>query len=244
MRKRKLYDPKDKEPFRFSRSKVEQFMNCPRCLYLDRVRGVAPPSGPPFSLNNAVDALLKNEFDQYRLKQEIHPLMKDAGIDAIPFQHEKIEEWRDALHKGITYLYPGTNLVITGGVDDLWVDKAGRLVVVDYKATSKNGQVSLDADWQISYKRQMSLYAWLFEKNGFRVSDTGYFVYCNGNAKLPAFNKRIEFEITVIPYKTDFSWIDAAIQSAYACLQSPKAPHPTESCTFCEYEKKLRALKD
>ena len=28
-------------------------------------------------------------------------------------------------------------------------------VIVDYKATSKNGEVSMDAEWQIGYKRQM-----------------------------------------------------------------------------------------
>ncbi len=35
-RARNLYDPKSKEPFRISRSKIELFINCPRCFYLDR----------------------------------------------------------------------------------------------------------------------------------------------------------------------------------------------------------------
>ena len=29
-------------------------------------------------------------------------------------------------------------------------------------------------------KRQMEIYQWLLRKNGFKVSDTGYFVYANG----------------------------------------------------------------
>jgi hypothetical protein len=40
----------------------------------------------------------------------------------------------------------------------------------------------LDAPWQISYKRQVEIYQWLFKKNGFDVEDIAYFVYCNGRA--------------------------------------------------------------
>ena len=54
------------------------------------------------------------------------------------------------------------------------------LHIVDYKATSKDDEVNLDAEWQDGYKRQMEIYRWLFINNGFKVSDTGYFVYANG----------------------------------------------------------------
>src|SRR5207249_3771619 len=102
------------------------------------------------------------------------------GLDAVPFQHEKMDEWRDSLRRGSQYVHEPTNLLITGGVDDVWVKPNKELIIVDYKATSKDGEVSLDADWQIGYKRQMEIYQWLFRKNGFKVSNTCYFVYCNG----------------------------------------------------------------
>jgi hypothetical protein len=44
-------------------------------------------------------------------------------------------------------------------------------IVVAYKATSKKGEVSLDAHWQVSYKRQMEIYQWLLRKNGLPVSN-------------------------------------------------------------------------
>lgn len=31
-----LYDPELGEPFKVSRSKIDLFMDCPRCFYLDR----------------------------------------------------------------------------------------------------------------------------------------------------------------------------------------------------------------
>jgi len=166
-RKRYLYDPKSSDLFRLSRSKIDLYLNCPRCFYLDRRLGVAQPPGYPFSLNSAVDKLLKKEFDTHRAKGRAHPLMKHYGIDAIPLAHEKIDEWRDSLRGGITFKMDGSNVTVTGGVDDVWVKPDGEFAIVDYKATSKEEEVTLDADWQICYKRQMEIYQWLFRKNDY-----------------------------------------------------------------------------
>ena len=115
--------------------------------------------------------------------------MKETGKNLIPFQHEMIDEWRENF-KGVQFLHKKTNLLFTGAVDDVWFDTdSEELVVVDYKATAKNGEVSLDADWQISYKRQMEFYQWLLRKNGFKVSNDGYFVYCNGDKSKTKFDE-------------------------------------------------------
>ena len=110
-RTRNLYIPMAKESFRVSRSKVDLFLECPKCFYLDRRLGVARPPGYPFSLNSAVDALLKKEFDAYREKGIAHHLMKEYGVDAVPFQHEKMNEWRDSLRGGVVYLHEPTNFL-------------------------------------------------------------------------------------------------------------------------------------
>ena len=90
-----LFDPNSKEPFKLSRSKIDLFLNCPRCFYLDRRLGVGQPPGYPFTLNSAVDTLLKKEFDIHRAKGEAHPMMEHYKIEAIPFQHEKMNDWRN-----------------------------------------------------------------------------------------------------------------------------------------------------
>ena len=59
-RVRNMYIPNSGMEFRLSRSKLEQYIECPKCFYLDRVKGVGRPPGFPFNLNSAVDALLKN----------------------------------------------------------------------------------------------------------------------------------------------------------------------------------------
>ena len=234
-RTRNIFNPDSEEPFKLSRSKLELFAGCPRCFYLDRRLGVGRPSGPPFTLNSAVDHLLKKEFDIHRAEGSAHPLMKAYNLDLIPFQHEKMDEWRDALGGGIQHLHPKTNLLITGGIDDIWVDSNGELSIVDYKATSKSGEVNLDADWQIGYKRQMEIYQWLFRKNGFKVSDTGYFVYCNGDADKEAFDGKLEFNINILSYKGDDNWVEQAITDAHNCLTQNSLPEPSSKCDFCSY---------
>lgn len=241
-RQRNLYDPNSEELFRLSRSKIEFFLNCPRCFYFDRKLGVGQPPGYPFSLNSAVDKLLKKEFDIHRAKGTAHPLMKQYGIDAVPFSHEKIDEWRDTLRRGITYHHGKTNLLITGGIDDVWVNPKGELMIVDYKATSKEDEVSLDADWQIGYKRQMEIYQWLFRKNGFKVSNTGYFVYCNGDTDKEAFDGKLEFDIKIIPYEGDDSWIEKTLDEIYKCLRVDSPPQSGKDCDYCRYRVAVKDL--
>lgn len=242
-RTRNIFDPAMREPFRLSRSKIDLFMECHRCFYLDRRLGVDRPPGFPFSLNNAVDLLLKKEFDIHRARNTAHPLMKHYRIDAVPMAHERLEEWRDAKRRGIQYYHEPTSFLITGGVDDVWIKPSGELIIVDYKATAKAGEVSLDADWQIGYKRQMEVYQWLFRQNGFSVSDTGYFVYCNGMMDREAFDARLEFTIKIIPYEGDAGWIESALRRIRECLISSHIPDPDPSCDYCAYRFAARSAE-
>jgi ATP-dependent exoDNAse (exonuclease V) beta subunit len=126
-------------------------------------------ASPPFTLNCLVDTLLKKEFDLHRAAGTPHPLMVREGIDAIPFPHPMLDEWRQNF-KGMGYLHEPTNLWIRGAIDDLWVNPAGEVIVVDYKATSSaTKEPSLDDDWKIQYKRQADVYQWLARRQGLKV---------------------------------------------------------------------------
>ncbi len=233
-RTRNIYNPKSATPFALSRSKLENFLACPRCFYLDRRLGIGRPSMPGFTLNTAVDALLKKEFDTYRAKGEPHPMMRAAGLDAIPFAHDDLNEWRSNF-RGVRFHHAPTNFLVTGAVDDLWVTPDTTLLVVDYKATSTESSITLDGPYKGAYKRQMEIYQWLLRQNGFAVSDTGYFVYVNGKKDRPQFGGTLEFESNLIPYTGDATWVDDALARAATTLRNAVAPEASAACEYCAY---------
>jgi hypothetical protein len=241
-RSRNIFSPNSEEPFKLSRSKLDLFLQCPRCFYLDRRLGVGQPSGPPFTLNNAVDTLLKREFDACRRAGKQHPLMKKFGVNAVPFRHPKLDEWRENF-KGVQALHTETNFLVTGAVDDLWVEKNGTVIVVDYKATSTAREINLDDPWKAGYKRQMEIYQWLLRRHNLTVSDVGYFVFVNGDADKNAFDGKLEFKSVILPYVGDDSWVDDALLEAHKCLCASSMPAANSGCEWCAYRKAAKAVE-
>lgn len=223
------------EPMKLSRSKVELFLECQRCFYLDRKHGVSRPDGMTFSLNLAVDHLMKKEFDAYRLRGEAHPLMTLYGVEATPYRHRDMDEWRT---KGIESVHSASGLRLYGIVDDIWEHADGSLAVVDYKATSTPATITLDDPRRAGYKRQLEFYQWLFRRNGFNVSDTGYFVFVNADRDKNAFDKKLEFSMQVLPHEGDDSWVEDAVMAIAECLASDVPPPSSNDCKWCAYRQK------
>ena len=249
------YQPGQSTPFKVSRSKIELFMQCPRCFWLDARLKIKRPSSPPFNINKAIDELFKKEFDIYREKGEPHPLIKDNQIKAIPFKHEKINEWRENF-VGVVHVHEPTNLHVFGAVDDLWVGDDGKVMVVDYKATAKDKPVKklgAPGGWQDMYRRQMEVYQWLLKQNGLDVSDTGYFVYATGKQDRPGFHDKIDFETHVFPHVGNSDWVEKTLVEMKKCLDSETMPRVGTAamggeCEHCAYarsrtELTLKALK-
>ncbi len=233
--------------WKLSRSKIDSYLECPRCFYLDNKLGTKRPSTPAFTLNVAVDTLFKREFDYYREKQQPHPLMEQYQIAAVPFAHPELTNWRDPF-VGIEYTHVATGLRLSGGVDDLWINKDEELIVVDYKATSKPGHLTSldDSSWGEQYARQISVYQWLLRQNGFKVSSVGYFVYANADDSHNDFADTLHFETTIIPTHGDTDWIEPLLPKIKATLENPRYPDSASHCEYCAYRetcgKKLQAI--
>ncbi len=161
--------------------------------------------------------------------------MKENGIDAIPIDHEKLDDWRNSL-RGVQILHKPTNLIIFGAIDDLWQNSNGELIVEDYKSTSINENItSLDKEWHKGYKRQMEIYQWLIRQNDYKVSDTGYFLYCNGNTNRERFDARLEFVLTIIPHVGSDTWVEDLIFEVKKCLSESNPPQRSSDCEYCTY---------
>lgn len=233
--------------WRLSRSKIDFFIECPRCFYLDNKLGTKRPGFPSFNLNIAVDELFKKEFDIHRKNGTKHPIMEKYGIEALPFQHGSLDTWRDNF-KGIEYQDEKTGLVVSGAVDDIWEKSDGSLIVVDYKSTSKEEKIESlgDSPWEMQYTRQLGVYRWLLEQNNFTVDPTAYLVYANADKAVGAFDDRLIFETTLVEVPTETSWIEQTLESIKKCLDAENLPETGPNCEYCPYRetagKKLQTV--
>ncbi|HWN05579.1 MAG TPA: PD-(D/E)XK nuclease family protein [Steroidobacteraceae bacterium] len=216
-----------------SRSKIELYAECPRCFYLDVARGIPRPSGPPFTLNNAVDTLMKAEFDRYRAAGEPHPLFASAGLDAVPFQHPDLGRWRHNF-TGVRWLDGETGWTLFGAVDDIWRARTGELIVADYKATARNVFPTTDTLFP-SYRRQLDVYQFLVRRQGFEVSDRGWFVYTNGDGRAADFGDKLCFRTALVPYDGNDAWVLEVFRRAVGLVGQPLPPAPGPECGFCAY---------
>ena len=247
-RKTSFYQNDSDKPFIISRSKFSNFIDCPRCFYLDRVKGLKEPSMPGWALNSAVDDLLKKEFDKHRKEKSPHPIMKQYGLNFIPYDHPDIDKWRQSLSSGISYLDKETNLIIKGGIDDVWYDlDKEELVVVDYKAQSNKIPVEteayLEGKYHHGYKRQMDIYVHILRNMDFKVSNTTYFMVCNGEKTNAFFKNRIDFKTVLVPYNSDTSWIPSKIKEMKKTIDKKEIPDYNIECESCVYLASSSTLK-
>ncbi len=225
---------------KISRTGVEKYLACKRCFILNYKYKVYPPS-LPFTLNNAVDNLCKNEFDYYRKLKKPHPLFIEHKIDAIPFDHPELDNWRSNF-KGIRFVNNQEGYNFGGAIDDVWVKSNGQLILADVKATSKNN-FNWEETWEKyeypkSYRRQLEMYQWIFRKNGFDVADEAYLVYFNGLKNQPMFNQTLEFELHLVKLECDDSWVEKKVNEATNLLVSNEFPKASKTCENCNYLRK------
>jgi hypothetical protein len=234
------------EPFKLSRSKLEDFVQCPRCFVLDRRHKVAPPSGPSFTLNSAVDSLLKKEFDVCRISQTTHPSIAKLGYDFVPYADDRLSEWQKNT-KGVVYVDHETNISLYGAVDDIWRSTGeNSLHIVDYKTTSKSEPVTVLGNeiYHDAYRRQLDIYNFLLSQNGLTMSSTGYWFYATARKNADAFNMSLVFDPTLLPYECDVSWIAPTLVRVKEALETPELPESSEQCQQCSYVSKRFAVED
>lgn len=233
MPKKKIaFDPADRE-FPFSRTALDEFLNCRRCFYQSRRLGFSRPGGFFSRLPNVVDELLKREFDVYRERQEPHPSMRELPGDLVPFGHPELDQWRHNF-TGVRMLHEPSGLLVYGAVDDIWIDRTTQeLHVVDYKTSSKTGEITEAGE---NYARQVEVYQWLLRQKGFAVSDTAYFVFEQPDHEAIGLNQVLRFVVTVVPHVGDTGWVEETLLAARACMEDglPEADPKCKLCTWVE----------
>ena len=253
------FNPEHPAPYELSRGRIENFVSCPVCFWLEQKAGVEFPSIPGFNLNTNTDILLKRAFDAYRGAdvEQTHPLLTENNLAHIfPFDHPDLDKWTDSMRFGASEnhfntIHEESNILFGGGLDDCYENReTGELHIVDYKSTaqlaSEENIKTLDEsfllppknlrepDYKAAYRRQMDMYQWIMRRKmpDKKVSDIGYFVYVDGQhhglkGMIDIANPskaNMEFNVAVIPYKADDSWVEQALVDAKRLLLSEECP--------------------
>jgi len=98
------YNPEEKKSLRsklaffhldLAAVRIDLFLNCPTLFLFSIENWSGPAAGISVLAKFAGWQAVKKEFECATGKGEPHPLMTKFGIDAIPYSHEKLNEWRD-----------------------------------------------------------------------------------------------------------------------------------------------------
>ena len=220
---------------KLSPNSLNLYYECPLCFWLDKRMRIRRPQPYPYALNAAVDVLLKEEFDKYRKKGELHPLLAANNIPAKLFPNQKLlDEWRNNF-KGIRYYDPTLDATLFGAVDDILEFSDGRLAPLDYKSTGSKVPTVYDR-----FQLQMDIYTYLLEKNGYKTIKKGCLAFYIVD-KENGFEDKLPFKKEIHMIDTDSSYIQNLFEEAANLLRGPE---PVSHSADCQYGRWLQEISD
>src|SRR4030042_4608893 len=209
-----------------SPSSLNLYYECPLCFWYEKKMGIRRPQPYPYALNAAVDYLLKEEFDKYRKKRELHPLLVANNIPAKLFPKQALlDEWRNNF-KGLRYYDTELDATLFGAVDDVLEFSEGKLAPLDYKSTgSKTGTV------YDRFQLQMDVYTFLLEKQGYKTVRKGCLAFYIVD-KENGFNDKLPFRKEIVMIDTDPSYVQGIFKEAVNVLKGDKPVNHSPDCQY------------
>lgn len=204
---------------------------CPCCFWLYKHKGIGRPQGYPYTLSIAVDQLLKAEFDQYRERGEMHPVLVDYDglAEAKLFSDQaQLQKWRNNF-EGLKYHDEGLDATLFGAVDDMLEFPDGSLAVIDYKSSGAK-EISVYDDYQM----QMDTYTYILERLGLKTTRKAYFVFFQVD-KTDGFKGRLPFRGQIRDVNADPNYIYDLFERAVTLARSATPPPSHAECQYCTW---------
>lgn len=216
-----------------SRSRLERFINCKRCAWLE-LRGLNRPRSFPYTLAQQTDVAMRRKVidTKYIKRLEIgsristnYKTIELFGLlDDVWELKEDVAMWLDnkqLSYKGDTFIGHGNK---------------GEIILVDYKSTGK-GKGSPTPLVYDSYKRQMDIYWYILHRNGYNMNRNTFWYYMIGRANTETV---LKFDREYHHYIPNISWIESCLDD-YIELMSEEEP-PKGECELCNYVSRTREL--
>jgi len=219
----------NEKPIKLSPNSLNLYYECPLCFWLDKRMGIRRPQPYPYALNAAVDVLLKEEFDKYRKKGELHPLLVANNIPAKLFSNQKLlNEWRNNF-EGIRYYDAELDATLFGAVDDVLEFTEGKLAPLDYKSTGSKVPTIYDR-----FQLQMDIYTFLLEKQGYKTVRKGCLAFYIVD-KENGFEGRLPFRKEIHMIDTDPTYVQGVFKEAVELLRKDAPPAHNPDCQYGQW---------
>lgn len=219
--------------YKLSPSSINIFLDCPKCFWLQIVKGIKRPEGIFPSLPSGMDGILKKHFDRFMEKGELPPEIKEYGLNngyQLFADKAKLDIWRNN-RTGIQYMDKTSGILLRGAVDNL-LTKNKKLIVLDYKTRG----YPVKEDTHTHYQAQMDIYNFLLKKNGHETEDYSYLLFYHPTHVQKT--GEVIFETTLKKIQTSAKEGERIFKEAIKTIQSDKEPKMKDNCAYCNYREK------
>jgi hypothetical protein len=211
---------------KLSPSSLNLFKDCPRCFWLDKIKGISRPAGIFPSLPSGIDKVLKAHFDKHRAKGEVPKELDLKGVKL--FDDTALLKVWTSNFKGISYTDAEGN-ILHGAVDEI-LQRGKKLIVLDFKT---RGFPCKD-DTHEHYIDQLNIYNYLLRKNNHETEDYSYLMFFH--PKEVTEKGTVVFNIDLKKIDIDINRAEQLWKDALKCLGG-KEPKPSEGCGYCGWER-------
>lgn len=213
--------------YKLSPSSIALFKDCPRCFWLEKVKGIKRPETIFPSLPSGVDSVLKQHFDMHRAKGTI-PNELDLPDVKLFDNTELLKVWRSNF-KGVSITDADGN-ILHGAVDEI-LQEGDKLIVLDFKTRG----FPCKEDTHEHYVDQLDIYNFLLRKSGHDTEDYSYLLFFH--PKEVTEKGTIVFNIELKKMPVDIKAAEKLWGEALRCLEGKDMPKASAECGFCNWER-------
>lgn len=184
----------------------------------------------PLLLNTAMDSILKNRYDKYRKKGTFPPEAKELLEEGIkPYKDlDTLNQWREKM-SALQVIDEEVGYILRGKIDDVLVEKDGRLIPADYKSS---GNAPAE-DKQKYYRDQLAAYGFMFKNHGHKVSERAYLLHYFVKDKTdPSIDVKFDSHVDLV--RIDVDGLEKKLKSMVELLDGRYPGHGSD-CKNCEY---------
>jgi len=210
---------------RLSPSALNLFLDCPRCFWFEKVKGIKRPRGIFPSLPGGMDSVIKAYFDRYRIKGELPPEIEGKVEGKLIPEEETLKKWRSWRSTDLCFEDKAINASLSGALDDCLIE-GGFYIPLDYKTRG----YELKEGSENYYQAQLDCYCLMLESKGYRTKGLAYLAYWWPLEVRE--NGMVKFHVEPLKIKTDINSAKKIFKEAVNIF-SLEIPQPSPECEYC-----------